>query len=210
MRDVISCLLAYSIASPAKQWNLISRICYKQMDNATNMATPHLLMKLDKQNMAKTSFKLAASVACGDVCAAECPVNGQKVLVVTVYVSPNTPSDEWKSLIFSNLAEYSPKMCMPIILAGDFKVNMKDIYNTKLVEFIKDTFELDVLSDLSQEKTRSNSCIDMVFGRNVDNLSCMNCVSYFSCLRPLLSRTNHQTPQLTDNNKLNALGNFNK
>jgi hypothetical protein len=52
------------------------------------MATPHLLMKLDKQNMAKTSFKLATSDSCGDVCAAECPVNGQKVLVVTVYVSP--------------------------------------------------------------------------------------------------------------------------
>jgi hypothetical protein len=43
----------------------------------------------------------------------------------------------------------------------------------QLVEFMKDTFELDVLSDLSQG-TRSNSCIDMVFGRNVDNLSCTN------------------------------------
>jgi hypothetical protein len=31
-----------------------------------------------------------------------------------------------------------------------------------------------------QGTTRSNSCIDMVFGRNVDNLSCMNYVSYFS------------------------------
>jgi hypothetical protein len=59
------------------------------MDKATTMATPHPLMKLDKQNMAKTSFKLPASDSCGDVCAAECLVNGQKVLVVTVYVSPS-------------------------------------------------------------------------------------------------------------------------
>jgi hypothetical protein len=81
------------------------------MDNATTMATLHFLMKLDKQNMAKTSFKLPASDSCGDVCAAKCPVNGQKVLVVTRYVSPNTPSDEWKSLIFSNLAGYFPKLC---------------------------------------------------------------------------------------------------
>jgi hypothetical protein len=58
------------------------------------MATPHLLMKLVKQNMAKTTFKLPTSDSCGDVCAAECPVNGQKVLVVTVYVSTNTPSDD--------------------------------------------------------------------------------------------------------------------
>jgi hypothetical protein len=44
------------------------------------MATAHLLMKLDKQNVAKT-FKLASSDSCGDVCVAECLVNGQKVLV---------------------------------------------------------------------------------------------------------------------------------
>jgi hypothetical protein len=81
------------------------------MDNATIMAMHRLLMKLDKQNMAKTTFKLPASDSCGDVCAAECPENGQKVPVVAVYVSPNTPSDSWKSLIFSNLAGYFPKVC---------------------------------------------------------------------------------------------------
>jgi hypothetical protein len=72
------------------------------------MVTPHLFMKLDKQNTAKISFKLAASESHGDVCAVVCLVNGQKMLVVIVYVSPNTPSDDEKSLIFSNLAGYSP------------------------------------------------------------------------------------------------------
>jgi hypothetical protein len=175
------------------------------------MATHHLLMKLDKQNMAKMSFKLAASESCGDVRAAECLLNGQKVLVVTVYVSPNTPSDDLKWLKFPNLAGYSPKVCkmfkflarrgcedMSVILVGDCNVNVKDNYNVELVEFMKDTFELDVFSDLSQGMTRSNSCIDMVFGRNVDNLSCMNYVLYFSYHRPILSTTNHQAPQLTD------------
>jgi hypothetical protein len=47
---------------------------------------------------------------------------------------------------------------------GDFNVNVKDNYSAKLVQFMKDTFELDVLSDLSQGTTRSNSCIEMVFG----------------------------------------------
>jgi hypothetical protein len=118
------------------------------MDNATTMATPHLLMKLDKQNLAKTSLKLAAWDHCGDACAAEWPVNGQTVRVVTVYVSSNTPSDDWKSSIFSNLAGYSPKVCkklklltgrgyedMTIIITGDFNVNMKDNYNDKIVDF---------------------------------------------------------------------------
>jgi hypothetical protein len=69
----------------------------------------HLLMGLDKQNMAKTSFKLAASESCGDVCATECLL-WTILLVVTMYVSPNTPSDDWKSLIFYNLAGYFPKV----------------------------------------------------------------------------------------------------
>jgi hypothetical protein len=38
---------------------------------------------------------------------------------------------------------------MPIILAGDINVNVKDNYNAELVDFIKDTFELDFLSDFS-------------------------------------------------------------
>jgi hypothetical protein len=53
---------------------------------------------------------------------------------------------------------------MPIILAGDFNINVKDNYNAELVEFMKDIFELDVLLDIAQETTRSNSCIHMVFG----------------------------------------------
>jgi hypothetical protein len=119
--------------------------------------------------------------------------------------------DDWKSLIFSNLAGYSPEVCkmfmflarrgcedMPVIMAGDFNVNVKDNYNAELAEFMKDTFELDVLSNLSQGKSRSNSYIAMVFGRNVDNLSCMNYFSYFSYHRPILSRTNHEARQHTD------------
>jgi hypothetical protein len=76
-------------------------------------------------------------------------------------------------------------------MAGDFNVSVKDNYNAERVEFMKDTFELDVLLDLSQRTTKSNSCIDMVSGRNVDNLSFMNYVSHFSHHRPILSRTNH-------------------
>jgi hypothetical protein len=87
---------------------------------------------------------------------------------------------------------------MPFILAGDFNVSVKGNYNAELVEFMKDTFELDALLDLSQGTTRSNYCIDMVFGRNMDNLSCMNFVSYFSYHRTILSRTNHHAPLLTD------------
>jgi hypothetical protein len=58
---------------------------------------------------------------------------------------------------------------------------------------MQDTFGLDLLSDLKECSTRSNSCIDMVFGRNVDRLTCMNYVSYFSYHRPILSVTSQAT-----------------
>jgi hypothetical protein len=49
-------------------------------------------------------------------------------------------------------------------MTGDINVSLKDNYNAALVELMKDTFELDVLSDLSHVMIRSNSYIDMVFG----------------------------------------------
>jgi hypothetical protein len=41
---------------------------------------------------------------------------------------------------------------MPVILAGDFNVNVKDNYNAELVEFMKDTFDLDILSNFRKER----------------------------------------------------------
>jgi hypothetical protein len=46
-------------------------------------------------------------------------------------------------------------------LVGDFNVNVKDNSNA---EFMKDTLDLEELSDISQGTTIYNSCIDMVFG----------------------------------------------
>jgi hypothetical protein len=89
------------------------------MNNATTMATPHLLMKLVKQNMAKTSFKLPASDSCGEVCEADYLVNEQKVRVMTGY-SPK----------LCKLFKFLARRCCedkPIILAGDFNVNVKII-----------------------------------------------------------------------------------
>jgi hypothetical protein len=53
---------------------------------------------------------------------------------------------------------------MPIILTGDFNVSIKGNDSAELAEFMKDIVELDVLLDLYQGMTRSNSCICMVFG----------------------------------------------
>jgi hypothetical protein len=94
-------------------------------------------------------------------------------------------------LVYRAVLLYVSFLSNAIILVGDINVNVKHNYNAELVKFMKDTFELDVLSDLSQGSTRSNSFFVMFFGRNVDNLSCMNNVPYLAYHRPILSTTNH-------------------
>jgi predicted adenine nucleotide alpha hydrolase (AANH) superfamily ATPase len=74
---------------------------------------------------------------------------------------------------------------------------VKDDCNSELVTFMQDTFGLDLLSDLKEGTTRCNSCTDMLFGRNVGRLTCMNCETYFSYHRPILSATSQAT-QITE------------
>jgi hypothetical protein len=130
-------------------------------------------------------------------------VNGEKVLIVTLYVSNNTPTDDCKRFVLSHLGTFTPKFSeeysvvpeeghntIPIILAGDFNIDLKKKVNETFVTCMEETFGLKLMSDPQCITTRSESCIDMVFARNVDNLKCANYITYFSYHRPILSITN--------------------
>jgi hypothetical protein len=115
-------------------------------------------------------------------------VNGEKVLIVTLYLFKNTPIDDCKRFVLIHLRTYAPKFSeysmvpeegrntIPIILAGDFNIELKKKNETFGIN-MKETFGL-------------KSCIDMVFARNVDNLKCANYITYFSYQRPILNITN--------------------
>jgi endonuclease/exonuclease/phosphatase (EEP) superfamily protein YafD len=79
---------------------------------------------------------------------------------------------------------------IPIILAGDFNTELKKKENETFVTGMAETFGLKLMSSPQCSTTRSKSCIDMVFARNVDNLKCENCITYFNYHRPILSITN--------------------
>jgi endonuclease/exonuclease/phosphatase (EEP) superfamily protein YafD len=76
---------------------------------------------------------------------------------------------------------------IPIILAGDFNIELKEKENETFVTDVEETLGLKLMSTHSVV-----SCIDMVFARNVDNLKCSNYIIlvYFSYHRPILSITN--------------------
>jgi hypothetical protein len=65
-------------------------------------------------------------------------VNGEKRLIVTSYLSNNTPIDDCKRFVFSHLGTFAPKfteeysivpeeghITIPIILAGDFNIDLR-------------------------------------------------------------------------------------
>jgi endonuclease/exonuclease/phosphatase family metal-dependent hydrolase len=61
---------------------------------------------------------------------------------------------------------------IPIILAGDFNTELKKKENETFVTDMEETFGLKLMSIPQCSTTRSKSCIDKVFARNVDNLVC--------------------------------------
>jgi endonuclease/exonuclease/phosphatase family metal-dependent hydrolase len=130
-------------------------------------------------------------------------VNGEKVLSVTLYLSNNTPIDDCKRFVLSHLGTFAPEFSeeysivpeeglntIPIILAGDFNIELKKKENETFVTDMEETFGLKLMPNPQCSTTRSKSCTDMVFARNVDNLKCANYITYFSYHRPIFSRTN--------------------
>jgi endonuclease/exonuclease/phosphatase (EEP) superfamily protein YafD len=79
---------------------------------------------------------------------------------------------------------------IPIILAGDFSIELKKKENETFLTDVEEIFGLNLMSKPQCSTTRSKSCIDVVFARNVDSLKYANCITYFSYHRPILSITN--------------------
>jgi hypothetical protein len=67
---------------------------------------------------------------------------------------------------------------------------LKKKENETFVTDMEETFGLNLMSDPQCSTTRSKSCIDMVFARNVDNLNYANYITYFSYHRRIFSITN--------------------
>jgi hypothetical protein len=99
-------------------------------------------------------------------------VNGEKVLMVTLYLSNNTLINDCKKFVLIHLGTFAPKFSeeysivpeegrntIPIILAEDFNTELKKKENETFVVNMEETFGL-------------KSCIDMVFAKNIDNLKC--------------------------------------
>lgn len=139
----------------------------------------------------------SATNVIGDVCGMDVMINNNKVSVISIYIHPNKSLNDIKIFILHNLLPYTTNMAqinpilastncstIPMILAGDFNLDISKPENSQFLEFMEHNFNLK-LSSSTASTTMGNSCIDMVFSRYI-NLNCHTYLTYFSYHKPIL------------------------
>lgn len=176
-------------------------ICENMTHSNALQSTEHDLLKFDESEM-KVKRIATSHDGVGDICSIETTINGKRALLVSVYISPNTPLKEIRSFFILNLLAYSPKLKglfedlekfryyeIPIILSGDLNLDLCSPNGAEFIEFMNTELGLQLSNDSSISTSRHSTCIDAVFSRHIDHLETRHYISYFSTHRPLLSIT---------------------
>lgn len=136
----------------------------------------------------------------GDICAVYMRLECTPLLVVAVYVSPGHTHEAIKAFLRTRLWAHSklpaPKQHfegthrtladMPMIITGDFNVNLRNGQNQWLPNFMRDLFGMSLASESEVPTTRFGTALDHVFQRGLKNVEVLKYASYFSVHRPLL------------------------
>lgn len=138
-----------------------------------------------KKTSAEYDEQLALADNCGDVCSVQVVLNCIRTLIVVVYISPETTIMQKKYFMIRNLFSYARKN-VPILVSGDFNIDVSKQENVDFIGFMKKHLNLHLMSDPLQATTLGGTCIDIVFGKNI-NVETRRYISYFSYHQPLLS-----------------------
>ncbi|GFU27330.1 ATP-dependent DNA helicase [Trichonephila clavipes] len=125
-------------------------------------------------------FHGSLASAVGDLCMVQCQMeNGMKILIVALYISPNQKLDNIINFLHHSLLPYTRGGASllrnnndetPMILIGDFNVNFASDKSLKLVEFLKDEWNLSMKNSPQTSTTRSGTTIDGVFTRSLNSV----------------------------------------
>ncbi|GFT39009.1 ATP-dependent DNA helicase [Trichonephila clavipes] len=118
---------------------------YQNSSDTVNIITPSMDCSVGQSDIYGT---IQSSV--GDLCLAECVIdNGQKIIIVAVYITPNKKLDDIIEFLHRSLLPYTSRGSallnknydkIPMILSGDFNVNFALDKSLQLIEFLKDNF----------------------------------------------------------------------
>ena len=126
----------------------------------------------------------------GDICSATIMLFGRLTQVVVVYINPGTSHQQiqlffrdYKPLLASALPQSGR---IPLVLCGDFNINlMKESNRTFLLSLMQVEFGLSIVSDANIPTTGNQSCLDLIFARDLSPVDCFLNSSYFSIHKPL-------------------------
>lgn len=173
-----------------------------QNRTATTMAIPHSIRKLSDSY----DVELGLADNYGDICAAEITITNSPVILLCIYISPgmqplqilsplfktiyfvysiDTTIKQKKFFLVRNLILYFNESA-PMILTGNFNVDISKQENMEFVEFMKKYLRLELVSDPTQATTLDGSCVDLTFSRNI-HVKNMRSYSCFCNHRPMLT-----------------------
>lgn len=162
-------------------------------DNFTNVITPHLDIQVNL-----CDFISSTSTAIGDLCAAECTFNGTTILLISVYISPNSTVREIITFLHRVLLEYTPEgsrlindeinlHMIPMIITGDFNINFSSEDAQPLLNFMEEKLLLHMINSKDEGTTRYGTTLDAVFARHIQNIHSKLYISYFSYHKPIIT-----------------------
>lgn len=170
-----------------------------EREDSDLQATEYDLLKYEESTM-QVKQMATAHDAVGDICAIQTTINGERAILVNVYITPNSNMEKIQEFFVLNMMAYSPKVAglfkvidkygyykIPMILGGDVNIDLKSDNGKEFLEFLQENWHLQLNNDPAISTTRNNTCIDGVFTRNIDQLQTQNYISYFSHHKPLLS-----------------------
>ena len=166
---------------------------YKRMELSSVLTTAeHELVDLDTKTKEIIKAEKAHS-GIGDVCAVETTIGGRRALIMAVYLTSATSMEKLELYFYKNLMGYSTSLIglskaydklgnstIPLIVSGDFNVNLETDEGSEFITFMKRAFNLDLSNDPAYPTNRGGTCIDAVFTRHVDKVKTRNYISYFS------------------------------
>lgn len=125
----------------------------------------------------------------GDLCISIIDFGGYRGTLVCAYINPNTSFDRIKCFLeeYCNFLKAGEVLgSAPLFLCEDFNFDVSREAKRRQVEvFMEQTFSSKLVNEPNMCTTRQNSCIDLVFVRNVELSDCVAHVSYFSYHQPV-------------------------
>lgn len=165
---------------------------YHNVQDTTHIVSSH--MDIHVKNTPAFGFNVSEI---GEICIAHCNSdNGQKILMVAVYISPNKSIQDIIEFLHTHLLIYTTQGSrllnkafneVPMILSGDFNTNFSENSSQQLIDFLNNELSLSMSNDRKVSTTRYGTTIDAVFTRYLHRFQSKIFISYFSYHKPIVS-----------------------